>query len=77
MTKDTPGVGYLRSAIYKKGQTNIPANYRGITILPIIEKIFEVAVYKRVCFVNEAFCKIDEKMVAFFLVEGQQTIFLW
>ena len=28
----------LRSAIYKKGQTNIPANYRGITILPIIEK---------------------------------------
>ena len=65
----------LWSAIYKKGQTNIPENYRGITILPIIEKIFEVAVYKRVCFVNEAFFKIDERMVAFFLVEGQQTIF--
>ena len=63
--------GGLRSAIYKTGQTDIPENYRGITILPIVEKIFEVAVYKRLCFANEAFCKIDEKNGGF--LPGRRT----
>ena len=34
-------------------------NFRGITILPIIEKIFEIVVYRRLAFINEAFNKTD------------------
>ena len=49
----------LRSSIYKAGDRLLPDSYRGITILPIFEKIFEMAVYKRLSFVNEAFNKID------------------
>ena len=46
-----------------------------ITILPIVEKnIWNSGIKKIISYVNEAFCKIDEKMVAFFLVEEQQTI---
>ena len=33
----------LRSAVFKSGKHNLVNNYRGITILPIIEKILEVA----------------------------------
>ena len=36
----------LRSAIYKSGRYEVPENYRGITILPVLEKVFEIAVYK-------------------------------
>ena len=68
------GGGILRWAIFKTGQTDIPENYRGIAILLhiiIVEKIFEVAVYKRLSYVNEAFCKIDEKNVGF--LPGRRT----
>ena len=44
-----------RSAVFKSGKRNIVDNFRGITIPPIMEKIFEAAVYKRIVFVNEAF----------------------
>ena len=50
----------IRSTIYKCGNSNLPENYRGMTILPILEKVFEIAVYRRLSFVNEAFCKVDE-----------------
>ena len=49
----------LRSAVFKSGKKNLVNNYRGITILPIIEKIFEVAVYKRLTFPNESMGKVD------------------
>ena len=49
----------LRSAVFKSGKYNLEKNYRGITILPIIEKIFEVAVYKRLTFANEPMGKVD------------------
>ena len=49
----------LRSCIYKTGDRLLPDSYRGITILPVVEKIFEMAVYKRLSFVNEAFNTID------------------
>ena len=49
----------IRSAIFKSGKRNEVDNYRGITILPIMEKIFEIAVYKRLYFVNEAFDDVD------------------
>ena len=61
----------LRSAIYKSGGKEIPENYRGITILPVLEKVFEIAVYKRIGFVNEAFCKVDPCNGGF--LEGRRT----
>ena len=44
---------------YKAGDKLLPDIYRGITILPIFEKIFEMAVYEHLSFVNEALNKID------------------
>ena len=61
----------LRSAIYKSGGKEIHENYRGITILPVLEKVFEIAVYKRIGFVNEAFCKVDPCNGGF--LEGRRT----
>ena len=52
--------GGIRSAVFKSGEHNIVDNFRGITILPIMEKIFEAIVYKRLMFVNEAFDEIDK-----------------
>ena len=50
----------IRSAIFKNGSRAEVDNYRGITILPIMEKIFEIALYKRLYFVNEAFDDVDK-----------------
>ena len=61
----------LRSTIFKSGNRDVTDNYRGITVLPIIEKIFEVAVYRRLSFVNEAFGKIDENNGGF--LQGRRT----
>ena len=52
--------GGIRSAVFKSGKHNIVDNFRGITILPIMEKIFEAIVYKCLTFVNEAFDEIDK-----------------
>ena len=49
----------LRSAVYKGGKRTLVDNFRGITILPIMEKIFEIVVYKRFSFIEEAFNEID------------------
>ena len=49
----------LRSVICKSEGKGVPENYRGITILPVLENVFEITVYKRIGFVNEAFCKVD------------------
>ena len=61
----------VRSTIYKGGNSILPENYRGITILPILEKVFEIAVYRRLSFVNEAFCKVDEHNGGF--LNGRRT----
>ena len=61
----------LRLPIFKAGERHMAENYRGITILPIMEKIFEVSVYRRLSFVNEAFGKIDENNGGF--LEGRRT----
>ena len=50
----------IRSAVFKNGQRCQVNNFRGITFLPIMEKIFEAAVYRRLSFVNEAFEEIDK-----------------
>ena len=50
----------LKSAVFKSGSRLNTGNYRGITILPIFEKIFEIIVYHRLSFADEAFDKEDE-----------------
>ena len=50
----------LRSSVFKSGSRLDTGNYRGITILPIIEKIFEIIVYRRLSFANDAFDKKDK-----------------
>ena len=45
--KDFPEVWMsgIRSAVYKSGKRNIADDYRGITILPIMGKIYELVVH--------------------------------
>ena len=59
-TNQLSTVTHAQCHLYKSGKRNLVDNYRGITILPVTEKIFEVAVYKRLSFVNEAMGKIDK-----------------
>ena len=61
----------LKSAVYKSGLRNNPNNYRGITVLGIFAKIFEILVNNRFQFVNEAFSKIDPKNGGF--LKGKRT----
>ena len=46
--------------LIKNGDQYQPENYRGVTVLSILEKVFAIAVCNRIIFVNEAFEKIDE-----------------
>ena len=69
--------GGIRSAVLKSGKHNIVDNFRGITILPIIEKIFEAIVYKCLTFVNEAFDEIDKYNNGFWAVTVHQTTSLY
>ena len=50
----------LRLTIFKSGDRLCVENYRGITVLSIFAKIFELAVYNRLYFTNECFAKVDE-----------------
>ena len=50
----------LKSVLFKSWSRLDAGNYRGITILPTIEKIFETVVYHRISFANDAFNKKDK-----------------
>ena len=50
----------MRNSVFKAGNKQDPNNYRGITVLPVFEKIFETAVQKRLECVNEIFCRNDK-----------------
>ena len=63
--------GGIRSAVFKSGKRNLVDNFRGITILPIMEKVFEAVVYRRLAFVNDAFASQDKYNNAF--LEGNRT----
>ena len=52
--------GGLRSAVFKSGKRNVATNFRGVTILSIMEKIFEAVVHRRLAFVNKAFQEYDK-----------------
>ena len=69
--RDFPQCWGIRSTIYKGGNSYLPENYKGIAILPMIEKVFEIAVYRRLNSVNEAFCKEDEHNGGF--LNGRRT----
>ena len=62
----------LRSPIFKCGNHGATDNHRGITVPPIMEKIFEVAVYRRLSFINEAFRKKDENDGGF--LQGRRPV---
>ena len=49
----------VRSPIFKCGDRIDANNYRGITVLPVFEKIFETAVQKRIEYINDAFERAD------------------
>ena len=49
----------VRTPVYKSGMKLDTNNYRGITVLPVYEKVFELAVQRRLEFVNGAFEKAD------------------
>ena len=48
-----------KSAVYKSGCKQDPGNYRGITVLSVFAKIFEMCAHDRMMYVNEAFGKLD------------------
>ena len=50
----------LKSTIYKQGDKSDANNYRGINVPKIFEKLFEILIYNRLQFINEAFGHIDE-----------------
>ena len=49
----------LRSPIFKSGSKWDCSNYRGITVLSVFEKVFEITILARLEFVSEAFDKGD------------------
>ena len=61
----------VRSSIHKSGVLSDPKNHRGITVLPIFEKIFEIIVQRRLEFINEAFAGKDRYNGGF--LKGSQT----
>ena len=50
----------IRSSIHKAGSKLDTGNYRGITVLPVFEKIFETAVHRRLEFIDKAFNRTDK-----------------
>ena len=50
----------IRSAVHKSGTEKLVANYRGIKLLSIMNKVFEISVHRRLSFLNEAFDKYDK-----------------
>ena len=50
----------IRSAIHKGGQQRYVNIFRGITILPFMEKIFEIVLYNRLSVLNQALDKYDK-----------------
>ena len=60
--REFPGPWALgqRTPVFKNGCKSNADNYRGITILSIFAKIFEITVNKRLTFVSEAFSVTDK-----------------
>lgn len=61
----------LRIPVPKPGNKQSAENYRGITVLPVMEKIFETVVNNRLVIINEVFDREDKKNGGF--LKGSQT----
>ena len=61
----------VSSSIHKSGPLLDPKNHRGITVLPIFEKVFEIIVQRRLEFINDAFLRKDCYNGGF--LKGSQT----
>ena len=61
----------LRSPIYKSGPKLNCSNYRGITVLPVFEKVFEILILSRLEFISDAFDKKDRHNGGF--TKGSRT----
>ena len=61
----------LKTAIYKHGDKTDANNYRGINVPKIFEKLFEILVYNRMQFINEAFSRVDQFNGGF--LQGRRT----
>ena len=55
----------VRTPVYKSGMKLDTSNYHGITVLPVYEKVFELAVQRRFEFVNGAFDKADRRVTIY------------
>ena len=55
----------LRNPIFKSGSRCSTKNYRGITVLPIFEKLFEILIQKRLEFIDTAFKMQDPHNAGF------------
>ena len=58
--------------LYKKGDANIPDNYRGISLLNVFGKIYTSILTRRVTFYTNTYDKINEFQAGF--REGYRTI---
>ena len=58
--------------IYKKGDKSMAKNYRGITLLPIISKIYTRVLYNRLLFWEENAAPLREEQAGF--RKGYSTI---
>ena len=64
-------VHILTLGAFKSGSKLCTDNYRGITVLPVFEKVFEIAVQKRLEFVDDAFKMRDPHNAGF--LKGSRT----
>ena len=60
VTSQTCGQRGYDLVFYKAGPRKLVGNYRGITVLSIFAQLFEILVYNRLTYLNEAFDKVDE-----------------
>ena len=49
----------FRSAVFSTGTLTDTYNHKEVTVLPLIEKIFKIIVYRKMPFVNEFYDEID------------------
>ena len=67
----------LRSAVFKSGKYNFVTNYRGITILPIVEKCSKWLYINGWCLQMNQWGKLTDSTEDLLVAAGHQTIYLF
>ena len=68
---DSWSIGLIKP-IYKKGSKNDPSNYRGITLLPVMGKLFPKTLASRLSYWADVIGKLNEAQFGF--RENRRTI---